>query len=101
MRKGDFKVDNNIPTRLNDFLEDKGFCKGGAMHRFDQHDNHFSDVLEEFFAPLVEKGEILFWNYNEEEIYEDICGTFASIAFAWVTSDNPKSIDMFTFVVEE
>lgn len=93
---------NSISSRLYDFFVNRGFCDDDVdtIRRFDKNDIHYSSVINEFFDPLVQNGEILFWNYNEEDIYADICGSFASIAFAWVTVDNPISINIITLVVE-
>lgn len=67
---------DNIGTKLVDFFEQEGFIVHGDMKRFDKDDKHFSEVVDKFFRPLICSGKIITYNYNEHDVYEDVCGAF-------------------------
>lgn len=91
-------MSDNIGARLCDHFRRNGFYREGLMHKFNLREEHFSGVVDDFFKSLVASKEITTYNYDECYVYEDVCGTFYCISFAW--SDG-KSIDMLSFDVEE
>lgn len=93
------KIKQSISERLMAFLKSKGFVDtNGNVYRFNQSDRNYSEVIDGFFKHLIDEGEITHYTYMDETIYQDICGIYAAISFAWF---NGKYIDMIMLTIKE
>lgn len=92
--------DNEIISRLENFLDKNGFMKDGELILFNQDDLHFSEMIDDFFNALIKIGELIMYNYDETEAYEDVCGSVHVVTFVWVRS-NLKTISMISYITED
>lgn len=92
--------DNELISRLENLLDRNGFMPNGDFILFNQDDLHFSAIVDDFFNELIKSGELVMWNYDEVEAYEDVCGSVHVVTFVWVRS-NLKTISMISYVTED